>query len=192
MKPDDSATTSGGFSGAHQGPIGLDVLSRIRSVSVRVDVVPDVADPVSKMPIQVNESEVESLRQSAPIVLLPPHQGRLVESSVDRAIVRPKRRNVEIRNDKILVQSPRRLRYGSVQIDNPRRPIRNQVIGTTRDVSSNDVNTVPYRRAISTLLASGATSTLFGGSPLFVGMNTTLRPERPSFLPALRSWSRCK
>jgi hypothetical protein len=30
---------------------------------VRVDVVPDVADPVSKMPIQVNESKLESLRQ---------------------------------------------------------------------------------------------------------------------------------
>lgn len=41
----------------------LDVRSRIRSVSVRVDVVPDVADPVSKMPIQVNESEFEALRQ---------------------------------------------------------------------------------------------------------------------------------
>ena len=50
---------------AHRA-VRLDILSRVRIVSVPADVLADVSDPASKVPIEIDEDDVQALRQQSP------------------------------------------------------------------------------------------------------------------------------
>ena len=50
---------------ADQRAIRLDVFSRVSMVSVAVNVFADVSDPVSKVPIEIEEGDFETLRETS-------------------------------------------------------------------------------------------------------------------------------
>ena len=147
----------------------------------------DGADLVGKVAIQIEEREVESPRQKRTNCALPAPPGRMsriISRSSDRLARAPK---VQIGSDEILVQPPRGLKDDAVQIDNPGRTVRQQPIGTTRNVGSNDADAVLSRQSDVDILASAVTSALVGGSPLFVGMNRALAP-RAAIVLAGSTW----
>src|SRR5262245_41255314 len=53
------------FSFAGQRTVRLNILSRVCVVAVPIDVLADVPDPASKVPIEVEEGYVEALRQKS-------------------------------------------------------------------------------------------------------------------------------
>ena len=65
MKPEDNATTSRTDVFAEQRAVRLNILSRVCVVSVPADVLADISDPASKVPIEIDEGHVEALRQKS-------------------------------------------------------------------------------------------------------------------------------
>src|SRR5262252_912829 len=84
--------------GLHQPPVYLDVLSGICAVAVLADVIADVTGPTGKMPVQIEEHEVESLHQTRTNCALASPTG--ADESNCRAITgRVANRDVDIPND---------------------------------------------------------------------------------------------